>query len=101
MKLSIITVNLNNARGLEKTIQSVIAQTFYNYEFIIIDGGSTDDSINIIKKYEDHITYWVSETDGGIYAGMNKGLFIAKGDYVNFMNSGDCYHSKDVLENIF
>ncbi len=101
MKLSIITVNFNDAIGLEKTIQSVINQTFQNYEFIIIDGGSTDGSINIIKKYENHITYWVSEPDGGIYAGMNKGLFQAKGDYINFMNSGDKFHSKDVLENIF
>lgn len=101
MKLSIITVNYNDAGGLERTIKSVISQTFHDYEFIIIDGGSTDDSVNIIKKYESHIDYWVSEHDGGIYPGMNKGLRQAKGEYVNFMNGGDCYHSEDVLEKIF
>ena len=101
MKLSIITVNFNDAEGLERTIKSVLSQTFHDYEFIIIDGGSTDDSVNVIKKYESHIDYWVSERDGGIYPGMNKGLRQAKGDYVNFMNGGDCYHSEDVLEKIF
>lgn len=101
MKLSIITVNYNDAEGLERTIKSVISQTFHDFEFIIIDGGSTDDSINIIKKYESHIDYWVSERDGGIYPGMNKGLRHAKGEYVNFLNGGDSYHSEDVLEKIF
>ena len=101
MKLSIITVNFNNASGLERTIQSVISQTFKDYEFIIIDGGSTDSSIDIIHKYEQQIDYWVSEHDGGIYQGMNKGLRQAKGDYVNFMNSGDCFYSTNVLERIF
>ena len=99
MKLSIITVNFNDAEGLERTIKSVISQTFHDYEFIIIDGGSTDDSVNVIKKYESHIDYWVSEYDGGIYPGMNKGLRQAKGEYLNYMNGGDCYHSEDVLEN--
>ncbi len=101
MKLSIITVNYNDAVGLERTIKSVLSQTFHDYEFIIIDGGSTDDSVNVIKKYESRINYWVSERDGGIYPGMNKGLRQAKGEYVNFMNGGDCYHSADVLEKIF
>ena len=101
MKLSIITVNFNDSEGLERTIKSVISQTFHDYEFIVIDGGSTDDSVNVIKKYESHIDYWVSENDGGIYPGMNKGLRKAKGEYVNFMNGGDCYHSEDVLEKIF
>lgn len=101
MKLSIITVNYNDAVGLERTIKSVLSQTFHDYEFIIIDGGSTDDSVNVIKKYESHIHYWVSERDGGIYPGMNKGLRQAKGEYVNFMNGGDCYHSVDVLDKIF
>jgi len=101
MKLSIITVNYNNAKGLERTIQSVITQSYQDFEFIIIDGGSNDDSVNIIKKYESHIDYWISEPDGGIYAGMNKGLTQAKGDFVNFMNSGDCYYKKDVLGKIF
>ena len=101
MKLSIITINFNDAKGLERTIKSVLSQSFHDYEFIIIDGGSTDDSVNIIKKYESHIDYWVSEHDGGIYPGMNKGLRQAKGEYLNFMNGGDCFHSEDVLEKIF
>ena len=101
MKLSIITVNFNNSEGLERTIRSVISQTFRDFEFIVIDGGSTDGSVDVIKKYENHINYWVSEHDGGIYAGMNKGLRQAKGEFVNFMNGGDSYHSSDVLEKIF
>lgn len=101
MKLSIITVNYNDAEGLERTIQSVISQTFQDFEFIIIDGGSTDDSVDVIRKYENYIDYWVSERDGGIYPGMNKGLRQAKGEYLNFMNGGDCYHSPEVLKNIF
>ena len=101
MKLSIITVNFNDAEGLERTIKSVISQSFKDYEFIIIDGGSTDGSVDVIKKYEKYINYWVSEPDGGIYQGMNKGLRQAKGDYLNFMNGGDCYHSEYVLEKIF
>jgi len=101
MKLSIITVNYNDSEGLERTIKSVISQTFQDYEFVIIDGGSTDDSLNVIKKYENYIDYWTSERDGGIYPGMNKGLRQAKGEYLNFMNGGDYYHSTDVLEKIF
>ena len=101
MKLSIITVNFNDAAGLERTIKSVVSQTFRDYEFIIIDGGSTDNSIDVIKKYEDSISYWVSEADGGIYQGMNKGLRQSRGEYVNLMNSGDSYHSPDVLDSIF
>ena len=101
MKLSIITVNYNDSKGLERTINSVISQSFHDYEFIIIDGGSTDDSVDVIRRYGQYIDYWVSEPDGGIYPGMNKGLRQAKGEYVNFMNGGDCYHSADVLEKIF
>ena len=101
MKLSIITVNYNDASGLERTIKSVISQTFRDYEYIVIDGGSKDESVDVIKKYEDHIDYWVSEPDGGIYPGMNKGLRQAKGDYINFMNGGDCFHDSYVLEKIF
>ncbi len=101
MKLSIITVNYNDAKGLERTIKSVISQSYHDFEFIVIDGGSSDESLDIIKKYERYIDYWVSEPDGGIYQGMNKGLRQAKGDYVIFMNSGDRFHSADVLERIF
>ena len=101
MKLSIITVNLNNKDGLEKTIESVISQTFFDYEYIIIDGGSTDGSIDIIKQHIDKITYWVSESDGGIFNAMNKGILRANGEYCQFLNSGDILHSKSVLENVF
>lgn len=101
MKLSIITVNYNDAAGLERTIKSVISQTFHDFEFIVIDGGSTDGSVDVIKRYANNIDYWVSEPDGGIYQGMNKGLRQAKGEYVNFMNGGDCFHSPNVLETIF
>ena len=101
MKLSVITINYNDAKGLERTIKSVISQSYHDFEFIVIDGGSSDGSLDIIKKYERHIDYWVSEPDGGIYQGMNKGLRQAQGDYVNFMNSGDRFYSFDALERIF
>lgn len=103
IKLSIITVNLNNAAGLSKTLESVAAQTFKNYEHIIIDGGSTDGSVDIIKDYErkyngvpGHL-YWVSEPDKGIYNAMNKGIKVASGEYLEFLNSGDYYFSKDSI----
>lgn len=101
MKLSIITVNYNDAVGLERTIKSVIAQTFHDYEYIVIDGGSNDESVEIIKKYESHIDYWVSEKDGGVYSGMNKGVTQAHGFYCNFMNSGDSFYEVVTLEKIF
>lgn len=88
-KISIVTINLNNSAGLKKTIKSVIDQTTQDYEFIIIDGGSTDDSINIIKNYANKITYWISEPDRGIYNAMNKGIRQATGEYCFFLNSGD------------
>ena len=100
MKYSIITVNYNNKEGLRRTIESVIHQTFSNYEFIIIDGGSTDGSADILKEYDELITYWVSEKDKGIYNAMNKGIAKATGDYLNFMNSGDCFYASDVLEKV-
>ncbi len=91
MKLSIITVNLNNKDGLQKTIDSVISQTFKDFEWIVIDGGSTDGSKELIEKYSDYISYWVSEPDKGIYNAMNKGIKVAKGDYLEFLNSGDIF----------
>jgi glycosyltransferase involved in cell wall biosynthesis len=100
MKYSIITVNFNNKEGLRKTIESVIHQTFRDYEFIVIDGGSTDGSTDILREYDTHINYWVSEPDGGIYQGMNKGIKIAAGEYLNFMNSGDCFYDPDILEKV-
>ena len=100
MKFSIITVNYNNQDGLQKTIESVIHQTFRDYEFIVIDGGSSDGSVDVLNKYNEHITYWVSEPDGGIYHGMNKGIKKATGEYLNFMNSGDCFYASDILEKV-
>lgn len=100
MKFSIITVNYNHRDGLRKTIQSVINQTFTDFEYIIIDGGSEDGSVEVIREYSNKITYWVSERDKGIYNGMNKGIAQAKGTYVNFMNSGDVFYRNDILETV-
>ena len=97
MRYSIITINYNNREGLELTIKSVINQTSKDFEYIVIDGGSTDGSVDIIKQNADHINYWVSEKDKGVYNAMNKGIAQAKGDYLVFMNSGDCFHTPDVL----
>lgn len=101
MKLSIITINRNNANGLDKTIQSVINQSYEDFEYIVIDGNSTDHSIDIIKKYNSNINYWVSETDKGIYNAMNKGIAKANGNYVLFLNSGDYLVNSDVLKSVF
>lgn len=100
MKYSIITVNYNNKKGLRKTIESVINQTFRDFEYIIIDGGSTDGSVDILKEYDQQIDYWISEKDSGIYNAMNKGIAKAKGEYLNFMNSGDCFYTPDILEKV-
>ena len=101
MKYSIITVNFNNKEGLRKTIESVINQTFRDFEFIVIDGGSTDGSTDVIKEFDVQIDYWVSEPDGGIYQGMNKGIKAATGEYLNFMNAGDCFYNEEVLQHVF
>lgn len=101
MRVSIITINYNNALGLEKTIKSVIEQTYTDFEFIILDGGSTDNSAQIIESYLDKITYAVSEPDKGIYDAMNKGILRARGEFCHFLNSGDIYADKDVLFNVF
>lgn len=98
MTISIITINYNHADGLERTIKSVISQTCKDYEYIVIDGGSTDGSKDVILKYQEHISYWVSEPDGGIYNAMNKGIIQANGDYCLFMNSGDCIYNDNVLK---
>lgn len=97
MKYSVITINYNNEDGLRKTIESVINQTYEEYEYIIIDGGSTDGSVDVIKQNAKKITYWISEKDHGIYNAMNKGVAQAHGKYCIFMNSGDCFHSPNVL----
>ena len=100
-KISVITVVYNGEKYLEHTIQSVINQTYKNLEYIIIDGGSTDGTIDIIKKYEDKIDYWVNEKDDGIYDAMNKGINKANGEWINFMNSGDSFFNIHTLDNVF
>lgn len=101
MKLSIITVNLNNHDGLQRTINSVVSQTFRDFEWIVVDGGSTDGSKKLIERYSSHIAYWVSEPDAGIYNAMNKGIRVAHGDYLLFLNSGDWLCNSEVLSNVF
>jgi glycosyltransferase involved in cell wall biosynthesis len=100
-KLSIITVNRNNAEGLRKTIGSVTCQSFRDFEFIVIDGASDDDSPKIILENRDHLDYWVSEPDKGTYHAMNKGLQVARGEYCLFLNSGDYLSRPDILELVF
>lgn len=100
MKFSIITVNLNNKLGLQKTLDSVICQTWKGYEWIVIDGGSTDGSKELIEQYQQYFAYWCSEPDKGIYNAMNKGVSHAINDYLLFLNSGDCLHNEDVLAKI-
>jgi glycosyltransferase involved in cell wall biosynthesis len=101
MKLSIITINKDNARGLEKTIQSVAGQTFSDFEYIVIDGASSDGSVEVIKRYAGRMTYWVSESDTGTYNAMNKGIRKARGEYCLFLNSGDYLITGKTLEKAF
>jgi glycosyltransferase involved in cell wall biosynthesis len=101
LKLSIITINYNNALGLKKTISSVINQMFSDFEFIVIDGASSDSSIEVIKKYASKINYWISEKDKGIYNAQNKGISAATGEYCLFLNAGDCLVNENVLATIF
>ncbi|WP_445457188.1 glycosyltransferase family 2 protein [Flavobacterium sp. HNIBRBA15423] len=98
--LSIITINYNNYYGLQKTIQSVINQNCKNFEYIVIDGGSMDQSEVLLEEYKDFISYSVSETDKGIYNAMNKGINRAKGKYILFLNSGDVLYENNVIEKI-
>ena len=82
----------------KKTIVSVINQTYDDYEYIIIDGNSTDDSVKVIKQFADKVTYWISEPDSGIYNAMNKGIAASTGDYLIFLNSSDVFYNERVLE---
>jgi glycosyltransferase involved in cell wall biosynthesis len=100
-KLSIITINYNHGPGLQKTIDSVTGQSFVDYEYIIIDGGSTDSSVEIINNHAKQFAYWVSEKDRGVYDAMNKGILQAKGEYCYFLNSGDVLWNNKVLESLF
>lgn len=109
MTLSIITINYNNLEGLRRTIDSVISQTWHDFEWIIIDGGSTDGSKELIEDTANELaasdfnplSYWCSEPDKGIFNALNKGVGKAIGQYVNFLNSGDVYTEQDVLERVF
>ena len=97
MKLSIITINYNNCEGLRKTLNSVISQTYKDFEWIVIDGGSMDGSRELIEQYQNEMAYWCSEPDKGIYHAMNKGIAKAHGEYLQFLNSGDALANNIVL----
>jgi FkbM family methyltransferase len=99
--ISIITVVFNGEKYLEETILSVINQTYNNFEYIIIDGGSTDGTVDIIKKYENYLAYWISEKDKGISDAFNKGLKASSGDYINFQGDGDGFVSTDAIDKVF
>ena len=99
-KITIITVVYNRVATIEQTISSVVNQTYPNLEYIVIDGGSTDGTIEVIKKYEKDIAWWVSEKDGGIYDAMNKGVQVSTGDYIEFIGSDDCLCSYDIVAKV-
>ena len=96
--ISIITINYNDKKGLEKTIKSVVNQSYTDFEYIVIDGGSEDGSKDVIAQFQDKIDYSISEKDNGVYNAMNKGIRNAKGQYLLFLNSGDEFYSSTVLE---
>ena len=95
--ISIITVVLNNEKYFQECLDSLHSQNYQNYEHIVVDGGSTDDTIKIIKKNEDKIDYWISEQDKGIYDGFNKGMSLARGEYIGFLNSDDKFYNNKTL----
>jgi glycosyltransferase involved in cell wall biosynthesis len=98
--ISIITINFNDVNGLEKTINSVKEQSYSNFEHIIVDGNSTDGSKELIESNKAHFSYWVSESDNGIYQAMNKGIKVAKGEYLFFLNSGDHFNNSNSLNKV-
>lgn len=99
-KITIVTVVYNRVDTIEQTISSVVNQTYPNLEYIVIDGGSTDGTIDIIKKYEKDIAYWITEKDSGVYDAMNKGVQAATGDYIEFIGSDDCLCSYDIVAKV-
>ncbi len=99
MKVSIVTIVLNGVNEIEDTIQSVLSQNYPDLEYILIDGGSTDGTLDIIRNYENRLSYWVSENDFGIYDAMNKGIRVASGELIGFLNCGDRYE-KDAIVNV-
>lgn len=100
MKISIITVCYNSEKTIEKTFKSVQNQTYKNVEYIVVDGGSKDTTIDLVKKYESMVSKWVSESDKGLYDAMNKGIAMATGDIVGVLNSDDIFTDEFVLENV-
>ena len=100
MKISVVTVCYNVADCIEQTMLSVLNQSYPDIEYIVIDGGSTDGTVDIIKKYADRLAYWVSEPDKGIYDAMNKGIAAASGSYINFMNAGDTFASENTVARV-
>jgi glycosyltransferase involved in cell wall biosynthesis len=100
-KLTVVTIVYNNVRDIERTVLSVLKQTYPNIEYLVIDGDSTDGTLELLKKYEGRLAKLISEKDKGIYDAMNKGLTLATGDYILFMNSGDEIYASDTVENIF
>ncbi|ALL04398.1 hypothetical protein AQ505_02115 [Pedobacter sp. PACM 27299] len=100
-QVSVITVVYNGAEIIEGTILSVLGQTYKDVEYIIIDGGSSDSTFEILDRYNDKLSHWVSEPDKGIYDAMNKGVAICSGEWVIFMNAGDSFYDENVLSNIF
>jgi len=100
-KVTVVTVVFNGGKVLEDTIRSVINQDYSDLEYIIIDGGSTDNTLDIIKKYNSRISLWVSEPDKGIYDAMNKAISLSTGKWINFMNAGDHFYSSTVVSEIF
>jgi glycosyltransferase involved in cell wall biosynthesis len=99
--VTVITVVFNAAQQIEATLQSVLAQTYDNIEYLVIDGGSDDGTLDILRKYEDRIDYWVSEPDAGIYDAMNKGVDLASGAWINFMNAGDSLFDAHTINALF
>jgi glycosyltransferase involved in cell wall biosynthesis len=99
-KLSIITINFNNLEGLQRTVESVVNQTWQEFEYIVIDGGSTDGSAAYLESQAPHFDYFISENDSGIYNAMNKGIAKATGEYLLFMNSGDHFYGNEALQKI-
>jgi len=100
MKVTIITVTYNSEECIEQCILSVLNQTYSNIEYVIIDGKSKDNTVNVIRKYSENISYWISETDRGMYDAINKGIEVSSGDIIGLLNSDDLFYSNDVVESI-